>query len=547
MSGELDQRLEALASASALAAGRLDPELVADAEAVTAKAGVRLGLGLESTVVALAGPTGAGKSRLFNALAGSELAAVGRRRPTTSSGQAAVWGDGADRLLEWLQIARRQRVGTGDAGDLQGLVLLDLPDFDSVEASHRLEVDRIVALADLVVWVVDPQKYADAALHDRYLQPLASHAAAMAVVLNQADLLSDAEVAASRGDLERLLAEEGLGDAPLVVVSALTGDGLSGLRRLLAERVAARDAALERLAADVDVAARALGASCGDGRPAGVRPDDRRRLVAALEDAAGVPAVVRAVDAAHRRRGALAAGWPYVRWVRRLRPDPLRRLRLPETPQPAVRTSLPPPTDVQRAQVATATRRLADRASDGLAPPWPALVRQAALADDEVAGRLDRAIASADLHVSAPRWWKAAGALQRLLAIAVAAGMLWLLVLAVLGFARVDDVVPVPELRGVPIPTWLLAGGAAAGIALALLVRLVNGVGARRRARAAARSLRREVEEVAEELVVAPAEAELGAYSRLCAALARAATNRGSAKGVWSFRGGGPADQRPRA
>jgi hypothetical protein len=32
-----------------------------------------------------------------------------------------------------------------------------------------------VRLADMFVWVLDPQKYADAAIHNRYLAPLASH------------------------------------------------------------------------------------------------------------------------------------------------------------------------------------------------------------------------------------------------------------------------------------------------------------------------------------------------------------------------------------
>ena len=159
----LDQRLAALGEAADLAEGRLDGEAVKRARAVVAQAGARLGLGLESTVVALAGPTGAGKSQLFNALAGEPLAAVGRRRPTTSAGQAAVWGDGADPLLDWLEIPSRHRLA---ADGLDGLVLLDLPDFDSVEVAHRLEVDRVVGLADLVAWVVEPQKYADAALHD---------------------------------------------------------------------------------------------------------------------------------------------------------------------------------------------------------------------------------------------------------------------------------------------------------------------------------------------------------------------------------------------
>ena len=520
MKGNLDQRLVALGEAAGLAEGRLDDETVDRARAVVGQAGERLGLGLESTVVALAGPTGGGKSRLFNALAGEELAAVGRRRPTTSACQAAVWGDGADPLLDWLEIPRRHRL----AGDgLDGLVLLDLPDFDSVETAHRLEVDRVVGLADLVAWVVEPQKYADAALHDRYLRPLASRAEAMAVVLNQADLLSPRDVDAWRRDVVRLLAEDGVRGAPLVVVSAETGDGLDELRRLLAECVRGREAAVARLAADVDDAAEALSAACGDKGAAGIRREDRRRLAAALEDAAGVPAVLRAVAASHRRRGALATGWPFLRWVRRLRPDPLRRLRLPETPRPAMRTSLPPPTDVQTAQMATAARRLADRAAEGLPEPWPRLVRDAATArDKEVADRLDQAVSGADLHVSRPRWWSVASLVQTALALAVVAGCLWLLVLAVLSYLRVDEVVPLPEAYGIPIPTWLLAGGALAGIALAFLARLANSAGARRRARAAARSLRARVEEVGHELVLAPVEAELDGERRLCEAVARA-------------------------
>jgi GTP-binding protein EngB required for normal cell division len=526
----LDARLAALAEAADLAAGRLDDAAVDAARAVTAKAGARVGLGLETTVVALAGPTGVGKSALFNQLAGAELAAVARRRPTTAAGQAASWGEPADALLDWLEIRRRHRL---DGGDLGGLVLLDLPDFDSVELSHRLEVDRIVEQADLVLWVVEPQKYADASLHDRYLRPLASHAGAMAVVLNQADLLADGELAAWQEDARRLLVADGLPDVPIVVVSARTGVGLPELRRLLRDRVAAREQAVARLSADLDVAVDRLAGACGDGRATSVEREDRTRLVAALDDAAGVPTVLRAVSDAHRRRGVLATGWPFVRWVRRLRPDPLRRLRLPESPQPSVRTSLPPPTHVQRAQVTTAARRLADRAAEGLAQPWPRLVQEAATAsDDRVPDRLDRAIAGADLHVSRPRWWTGVALVQRLLAAAVAAGAAWLIVLAILGWLRVDDVVPLPQLRGIPIPTWLLLGGAAAGIVLALLARVVNGAGARRRASRARRSLRNRIDEVAQELVIEPVERELEARARLCAALDEAAGRTGS-------RGGG--------
>ena len=91
--------------------------------------------------------------------------------------------------------------------------------------------------------------------------------------------------------------------------------------------------------------------------------------------------------------------------------------------------------------------------------------------------------------------------------------------LAVLGWLRIEDVVPLPEVEGIPIPTWLLLGGTVTGIVLGFLTRLVNSAGANRRARRAARSLRERVDAVATELVAGPVERELDAHERLCAAV----------------------------
>jgi GTP-binding protein EngB required for normal cell division len=521
VSRRLDARLSALADAAELASGRLPEEVVDPARAVVAKAGVRLGLGLESTVVALAGPTGAGKSSLFNALAGAELAQVGRRRPTTSVATAAVWGEAAPALLDWLRVARRHGVdGDDGVGGLGGLVLVDLPDFDSVERTHRAEVDRLVELADLVVWVADPQKYADASWHDRYLRRLSSHGAAMAVVLNQVDLLPPAAREQARADLAHLLAEDGLDGVPVLTASVRTGDSLGAVRRLLAERVAAREAAVARLEADVAAAVAPLAGFAGAPGTRRLGRGARARLLDALADAAGAATVADAVERAHRRRGALATGWPYVRWLRRLRPDPLRRLRLPEQPQEAVRTSLPGPSAASLARVENEARALAAEAAADLPEPWPRLVRDAALSSGAgIPDALDRAVAGARLPVAAPRWWRAAGALQTVLALVTAAGAVWLLALAVLGFLRVEDAVPLPEVGGVPLPTGLLLGAAAAGILLALATRVVNGASARRRARAAARAVRARVEGVADELVASPVERELDAHDRLARAV----------------------------
>ncbi len=247
MSADHDRRHDALPAAAELARGRLDDDAVARADAVVRRAGQRLGLGVEATVVALAGPTGAGKSSLFNALAGAELVAAGRRRPMTATSTAAVWGEPPDALLDWLAVPRRHRL---DGGRPDGLVVLDLPDFDSVESAHREEVERVIELADLLVWVVDPQKYADAAWHERYLRPMAEHAGVMEVVLNQADLLDEHGVEACRADLRRLLSADGLRELPVHAVSARTGDGLAEVEAAIARRAAGRAAAAQRLAAD---------------------------------------------------------------------------------------------------------------------------------------------------------------------------------------------------------------------------------------------------------------------------------------------------------
>ena len=86
---------------------------------------------------------------------------------------------------------------------MRGVVLLDLPDHDSTEVSHHLEVDRLVELADLMIWVLDPQKYADAAVHDRYLRPLATHREVMLLILNHVDTVPTERRESMLADIRR--------------------------------------------------------------------------------------------------------------------------------------------------------------------------------------------------------------------------------------------------------------------------------------------------------------------------------------------------------
>jgi len=277
-------RLASLTELTRLGTGRagsdgFSQELLDDSEALLRRSGERMRMSASHTVVALAGGTGSGKSSLFNTLAGANFSPAGVTRPTTKHLHACVWGmEGAGPLLDWLGVQRRHRYARAsalDAGEasLTGLLLLDLPDHDSVVTGSAAMVDRLVKLADMLVWVLDPLKYADASVHRRYLVPLAGHASVTTVVLNQSDTLTPEQVADCESDLRRLLDSEGLADTPVLVTSAITGAGLDDLRLALASSVVARRAATDRIAADVDALLDRFAAYAGDPVP-GWQPRD---------------------------------------------------------------------------------------------------------------------------------------------------------------------------------------------------------------------------------------------------------------------------------
>ncbi|MFP5336879.1 MAG: GTP-binding protein [Actinomycetes bacterium] len=527
---DLAGRVDAVRRAVEVGGARLGPVAVSRAHEVLGRADERLRLGAEHTVVALAGATGSGKSSLFNALAGLELATVGARRPTTSSPAACVWGDGADALLDWLEVPNRHRTSresaldAQDQADLHGLVLLDLPDHDSTHVTHRLEVDRLVGLVDLLVWVVDPQKYADDALHHGYLRRLVGHEGVMLVVLNQVDRVPASEVGAVVTDLQRLLAEDGLAGVRVVTTSARTGDGVHELRSALVTAVQTRDAALRRLAADLDAVAAALAEGVGTREADPDRIDGSDQLVTALAGAAGVPAVLDAVEAHYRRGARGSVGWPFTRWSRSLRPDPLKRLRLGEATgdlQRLGRSSLPEPTPAQRAEVELAARRVAESASAGLPPRWADAVRDAAAPPDEdLADALDQAVTGVELEHRRPVWWRLVGALQLVLALAAVAGGAWLVALAVVAWLQLPEP-PMVAVGEVPLPTLLLLGGLAAGLLVALVGGRLARWGARRRRRRTERRLREAVEGVARDRVLGPVAEVLRAHRTVRQTLGR--------------------------
>jgi hypothetical protein len=407
-----------------------------------------------------------------------------------------------------------------------------------VETAHRVEVDRLLAVVDLIVWVLHPQKYADKVVHRQYIERFHRHSEVTVVALNQVDLLSEEDLGECLTDLRALLAageglpeppgvrSAGLAGVPVVTTSAKGPPGVAALAQALRTAVAAREAALIRLGADLDGVAADLepltAPSTGD--PAELL--DQGPLVAALGKAAGVPLVAEAVERAYVHRARRVNGWPPLRWFRRFRPDPLLRLHLGgNTPEA---TSIAPAAPAARAATGLAVRALSETAGTGLPEPWRDAVLTAARSTmDELPDALDLAVASADLGVPRkPLWWRAIGLLQWVTTIAVAAGLLWLAVRYIM-FALALPEPPLPHVGRLPLPTALLLGGLLAAFLIALVARPVTRFAARRARRRAESRLRAGIERVAQDKILDRVRAVLSDYEAARTALDRAGAATG--------------------
>ncbi|GAA1340958.1 GTPase [Arthrobacter roseus] len=539
----LRAQLEALDEARNLAEGRLPEEALDKARGVLERASGRRSLSSEHTVVGFFGATGSGKSSLFNAVTGQTLASVAARRPTTSEPLAAVWGaENSEPLLDWLEVPHRHVMPSDDAPENRssknapgGIILLDLPDFDSTALQHRDVVERLAGQVDVLVWVLDPQKYADAALHHDFLRPLASHGAVTLVVLNQIDKLAEKEVKPVVASLRGILADDGLKKVTIRTTSATTGDGVSELRDAIRAFADQRSAATERLAADAAAAAKVLGSSAEQSSENAARKVSEpnkaecRRLTSDLAGASSVDVVVDAVEHSYRRRAHAGTGWPVTRWLGRFRRDPLRRLNLHrEDVNPLVnRTSLPHAGPAQRAQADSAVRRFGEEAGNGIPQPWKTALTRAARSNSEtLPDSLDQAIAGTDLGAQKKSWWwPLVGTIQWLALAAALAGLLWLSAIFAAGYFQFS-LGPTPEVEGFPVPTLLVATGLVLGIVLSILSAVIARFEAKRRARRARKKLTTAIGTVANSEVVAPVTAEISRYNNFRDALARAGGGR---------------------
>lgn len=161
-------------------------------------------------VTAFFGGTGAGKSSLLNRLAEQTIARTGVERPT--SREISIYLHDSvhlDRLPEDFPV-ESVRVAHHAHDELRHVMWIDMPDIDSVEQHNRGLVLSWLPHIDVLIYVVNPERYRD----DSGWQLLCEHGGdhAWLFVMNQWDRACPEQFAA----FQTLLAETGFSDPVLL-------------------------------------------------------------------------------------------------------------------------------------------------------------------------------------------------------------------------------------------------------------------------------------------------------------------------------------------
>ncbi|HJR87074.1 MAG TPA: GTPase domain-containing protein, partial [Acidimicrobiia bacterium] len=373
--------------------------------------------------VVILGSTGSGKSSLFNALARRAVSPSGLLRPTTRQPVALAHPDDSIDIHPDLLVV-------SDRAAPKGLVIVDSPDFDSVEQHNRQLALDLLEKADLVIFVTTVTRYADQVpwlVLDRARQrgvPLLMVINRMPVdIQDRTEVLADYRELLERGGLDN---QGAFGD--LEVVSVAEGALDPERDALGAEPISPITSAIEKLRSD-DAARRAVA---------------RRGLITALEGLPGgveqiadetekeqqaTAALLEEVDRAYERglrklldeveSGDFLRSEVLQQWLDFVRAGPLARFlaegvgKIAATIRNLFRTEPPPPAPPVReaafSDLVASARRHADDAAGASSSTWSG----EPLGDRALADRPDLLAAGGDfderLRESLASWGEAIG------------------------------------------------------------------------------------------------------------------------------------------
>jgi hypothetical protein len=236
-------------------------------------------------------------------------------------------------------------------------------------------------------------------------------------------------------------------------------------------------------------------------------------------------AIRDALQSARELRALDYVGWP-VSWLaeRLTSRDPVRKVRLGKL-WDELRGVRAGPSGAQQAEVDNALTRVADENVPQLRSPWSRTVRAAVRSRAaEVPAAIGKQIGAAlPAGAVVERWWRLIGVAQGLLLGCVMVGIVWLAALITLGVAHVGSGMVIPRLFSdawlLPWAALMVIGGLAGGWLTARSCTRAVRQAAERAAENVADDIRQRLESVAAELVLAPAEAELGELQRFRAEL----------------------------
>lgn len=111
------------------------------------------------------GGTGTGKSTIVNSLLSSDVSNVGVKRPCTMTAaifaqpryeqiisQTPLIFEGPQKQAELLLLSKTE---------LEKIVLIDTPDFDSIASENKVIAARLMVIADVILFVTSQEKYGD--------------------------------------------------------------------------------------------------------------------------------------------------------------------------------------------------------------------------------------------------------------------------------------------------------------------------------------------------------------------------------------------------
>ncbi len=175
--------------------------------------------------ICIVGGTGTGKSTIFNSLCGKHLSLTGIERPKTKGPivaipQGSLLPEGGPFAFADMRTVAASPI-EGRAGHLSVVthhrrepwVVVDSPDIDSVEREHHEMAQQLILMADLVLFTLSEEKYADERLN-RVLRSLVLEGKEYLVVVNKTSEVFHAD------DAKTLLAAQGvsLADNRLVLL-----------------------------------------------------------------------------------------------------------------------------------------------------------------------------------------------------------------------------------------------------------------------------------------------------------------------------------------